>query len=68
LFLELGQYKKSFEDASKSIEINPGYGYGYIILGQAKQELGMPDFCVDFYNAKKYEGQDADILIKEYCK
>jgi tetratricopeptide (TPR) repeat protein len=68
LFLELGQFRKSFEDASKSIEINPGYGYGYIILGQAKQELGMPDFCVDFYNAKKYEAQDADMLIEEHCK
>jgi tetratricopeptide (TPR) repeat protein len=68
LFLELGQYQKSFEDASKSVEINPKYGYGYIVLAQAKQKLGLPDFCIDLYNAKKYGEPDADIGIKEYCK
>jgi tetratricopeptide (TPR) repeat protein len=68
LFLELGQYQKSFEDASKSIEINPKYGYGYIVLAQAKQKLGLSDFCIDFYNAKKYGEPDADNGIKEYCK
>lgn len=68
LFLELGQYQKSLEDASKSIEINPKYGYGYIVLAQAKQKLGLPDYCIDLYNAKKYGEPDADIGIKEYCK
>jgi tetratricopeptide (TPR) repeat protein len=68
LFLELGQYKKSFEDASKSIKINPKYGYGYIVLAQAKQQLGIYDFCEDFYNAKKYGEPDAEKGIKEYCK
>jgi len=68
LFLELGQYSKSYADASKSVELNPQYGYGYIVLAQAKLKLGMPDFCVDFYNAKKYGEPDADIGIKEYCK
>ena len=68
LFLELGQYNKSYADALKSVELNPKYGYGYIVLAQAKQKLGMPDFCMDLYNAKKYGEPDTDILIKKYCK
>lgn len=68
LFLELGQYQKSFEDASKSVEINPEYGYGYLVLTQAKQKLGLPDFCTDLYKAKKYGEPEADIGIKEYCE
>jgi tetratricopeptide (TPR) repeat protein len=68
LYLELGLYNKSYVDASKSVELNPEYGYGYLVLAQAKQRLGMSDFCVDFYNAKKYGEQDADTAIKEYCK
>lgn len=68
LFLELGQYEKSFQDATKAVQINPKYAYGYIVLGQAKQKLGMQDFCVDFYTAKKFGEPDADIAIKEYCK
>ncbi|WP_162144175.1 tetratricopeptide repeat protein [Sporocytophaga myxococcoides] len=68
LYLELGQYNKSYEDASKAIELNPKYGYGYIVLAQVKQKLGMRDFCIDFYNAKKYGEPDADLGIKEYCK
>jgi tetratricopeptide (TPR) repeat protein len=68
LFLELGQYKKSFEDASKSIKINPRYGYGYIVLAQAKQQIGISDFCEDYYNAKKYGEPDAEKGIKIYCK
>ncbi|MDX6183796.1 tetratricopeptide repeat protein [Flavobacterium sp. Fl-77] len=68
LYLELGQYKKSFEDASKSIKINPKYGYGYIVLAQAKQQIGISDFCEDYYNAKKYGEREAEQGIKEYCK
>ncbi len=67
LFLELRQYQKSFDDASKSVEINPKYGYGYIVLAQAKQKLGHPDFCIDFYKAKEYGEPEADLGIKEYC-
>ena len=68
LFLELGQYNKSFEDASKSIKINPKYGYGYIVLAQAKQQLGLSDYCNDYYNARKYGEPDAEKGIKEFCK
>ena len=68
LYLELGQYEKSYEDASKSVEINPEYGYGYMVLAQVKMQLGMPDYCIDFYKAKKYGAPDAEIGIKEYCK
>ena len=51
LFLELGEYNKSYSDALKSVELNPTYGYGYMMLAQAKQKLGMPDFCIDLYNS-----------------
>ncbi|MFB9077171.1 tetratricopeptide repeat protein [Flavobacterium procerum] len=68
LFLELGQYQKSLEDASKSIKINPQYGYGYMVLAQAKQQIGISDFCEDFYSAKKHGEPDAEKGIKEYCK
>jgi tetratricopeptide (TPR) repeat protein len=68
LYLELGQYSKSLEDASKSVKINPKYGYGYLVLGQAKEQLGITDFCSDFYNAKKYGEPDADLAIKTHCK
>ena len=68
LFLELGQNKKSFDDASKSIKLNPQYGFGYLVLAQAKQKLGILDFCEDYYNAKKYGESDAEIGIKEFCK
>lgn len=68
LYLELGQYNKSLEDASKAVKLNPKYGYGYIILAQAKQRLGLPDYCIDFYNAKKYGDPDAEAGIKEFCK
>lgn len=68
LYLELKQYNKSFEDASKAVEINPEYGYAYVVLGQAKVALGMKDFCIDFYNAKKYGGVDAENAILQYCK
>ncbi|KFF06591.1 tetratricopeptide repeat protein [Flavobacterium reichenbachii] len=68
LFLELGQYQKSLDDAGKSIKINPKYGYGYMVRAQAKQQTGIPDFCEDYYNAKKYGEPDAEKGIKEYCK
>ena len=67
LYLELGQFSRSLEDASKSIKINPTYGYGYIVMAQAKQELGITDFCSDYHNAKKYGDPDADSAIKKYC-
>ena len=68
LFLELSQFNKSFEDASKSIKINPKYGYGYIVLAQAKQQLGLTDFCDDYYKANKYGEPDAEKGIKQFCK
>lgn len=68
LFLELGQYQKSFDDASKSIKINPKYGYGYMVLAQVKQQIGISDFCEDYYNAKKYGEPDAEKGIMQYCK
>jgi tetratricopeptide (TPR) repeat protein len=68
LFLELGQHQKAFEDASKSVEINPKYGYGYLVLGQTKQKLQLPDFCLDFYKAKKYGNKDVGKTISKYCE
>ena len=68
LYLEQSQFKKAFEDASKSVEINPQYAYGYIVLAQAKQELGLPNYCEDYYNAKKYGDPDAETALKKFCK
>ncbi|ELY2018412.1 tetratricopeptide repeat protein [Flavobacterium psychrophilum] len=67
LFLIQGQNKKSFDDASKSIKLNRQYGYGYLVLAQSKQILGIPDFCKDFYNAKKFGEIEADTKIIEFC-
>ena len=68
LYLDLGKYEKALDDAQKSITINPEYDYGHSALGWAKQQLGLPDFCVDFYNAQKYGDPDAEEIIKKYCK
>ncbi len=68
LNLELGYFLKSYEDASKAIEINPTYDYAYLVLGQAKIELGKIDYCEDFYKAKKYGNPEADEAILKYCK
>ncbi len=68
LFLELGQFQKSYDDATKSIKLNPEYGYGYLILAQAKQKLGMSNFCLDFTNAKLYGESSAEEGLIKYCK
>ena len=68
LYLELGDYLKAQEDAVRSVELNPKYGYGYLVLAQTKQKLGVADFCVDLYNAVKYEEREAEQAIKEFCK
>lgn len=69
LFLELRQYQKSYDDASRAIKINPEYGYASLVLAQAKQMLYIPDFCIDYYNAKKYgEEKEAEKGINEFCK
>lgn len=68
LYLELGQYNKSYDDASTAVKIKKDYGYAYMVLAQAKQKLGMPDFCVDWYSAKQYGEKEAASAITEYCK
>lgn len=68
LYLELGQYQKSYDDASRAVEINKQYGYGYVVLAQAKQKLGLPDFCLDLYNALNLGWPEAEIEINKYCK
>jgi len=65
---ELGDFLKSYEDASKAIEINPTYDYAYLVLGQAKIELGKTDYCEDFYKAKHHGNPEADEVILKYCK
>lgn len=68
LNLERGNFLKAYEDASKSIEINPKYDYGYLVLGQAKAQLKMPDYCDDFYKAKRLGNTEADEAILKFCK
>jgi tetratricopeptide (TPR) repeat protein len=68
LYLEMAQYVKALEDAKKAIAINPEYGYGYLILGQAKISLKRGDYCNDFLNAQKYGEPDAEAVINLYCK
>ena len=69
LNLELGKNQKALDDAKKSVKINPKYAYGYLLLAQAKQVLGIPDFCKDYLAAKKYGwGDEADIAIDRFCK
>ncbi len=68
LYLELNQYQKAFDLAKKSITINPEYGYGYLVLGQAKMALKVNGYCDDFINGKKYGELDAEEAIRLYCK
>lgn len=68
LFMELGRYQEAFDDAAQAIAINPKYGYGYLILAQAKQQLGLTDFCDDWYKAKKYGEPEAEEGIRLNCK
>jgi len=68
LFLELGKYEKALEDAQKSVDLKPEYGYGYVVLGQAKKELGIDGYCLDFIQGKKFNGPDAEELINKFCK
>lgn len=68
LYLQLKQYQKSYDDALRSVEIKPDYGYGYLVLGQAKKILGMSDYCVDLLKAQQLKQPDADEAVKLYCK
>jgi tetratricopeptide (TPR) repeat protein len=68
LFLELGQNEKAYEDATQAVKYNSKYGYGYLVLAQAKYKLGIKDFCMDLYSAQKYGDPEADAAIKELCK
>src|SRR5690606_26984963 len=68
LNLEIGNLFKAYEDALKSVEIYPEYDYGYLVLGQAKIELGMLDYCNDFYKAKRLGNPEADEAILKFCK
>lgn len=68
LYFELGKNDKALEDASQSVRLNSKYGYGYLVLGLAKQKLKADGFCLDFYYAQKYGDDDAERAIKAYCK
>jgi tetratricopeptide (TPR) repeat protein len=68
LNMNRGLIEKARADAQKSVDINPKYGYGYLILGQAKKDLGMGDFCFDLYSARLYGNKDAELAIKQFCK
>jgi len=69
LHLELEQYQLAFDDALSSVRQNTEYGYGYVVLAQAKMGLGMKDYCMDLLNGRKFgEEKYADPLIQQYCK
>ncbi len=68
LFLELKEYAKAYEDARKAVALNSEYGYGYLVLALVKMQLGLKDYCPDFYNAKKYGEPGGDAGIKTYCE
>ncbi len=68
LFLELKEYAKAYEDARKAVALNAEYGYGYLVLALVKMQLGLKDYCPDFYNAKKYGEPGGYAGIKTYCE
>ena len=69
LYMEQGKNQEAFKDAKRAVEINPEYAYGYLMLAQVKQVLNLPDFCNDYFSAKKYGWtEEVDIAIKKYCK
>jgi tetratricopeptide (TPR) repeat protein len=68
LYLETGKYQKALDDAQQSVAIEPSYAYGYLVLAQAKQKLGLKDFCVDFHKAFQLGWGEAEEAIRKYCK
>lgn len=68
LNLELGNFLKAYGDASEAVAINPSYDYGYLVLGQAKMELKMSDYCNDFQIARRLGNREADDAISSFCK
>ncbi len=70
LHMEQGKNQEAFKDAKRAVEINPEYAYGYLMLAQAKQVLNLPDFCDDYFSAKKYgwTKDEVDFAIKKFCK
>lgn len=68
LFFELGQYEKAYEDATQAVKYNAKYGYGYLVLAQAKYKLGLKDFCMDLYSAQKHGEDEAEAVINQLCK
>ena len=70
LYMQQGKNQEAFKDAKKAVEINPEYAYGYLMLAQAKQASNLPDFCNDYFAAKKYgwTKNEIDFAIKKFCK
>ena len=68
LYLETGKTQKALEDAQRSVDLEPTYSYGYVVLAQAKQKLGIKDFCTDYYKAAKLGWTEAEEAIKQFCK
>lgn len=68
LYLELGSYQKALDDARQSVKLRPDYDYGYLVLAQAKEKLGIPDFCADLYKAQQLGNKEAAAAAKQYCK
>ncbi len=68
LFMELGQLQKAYNDADKAIDIDSTYGYAYLVRAQVKYSLGIADYCIDLYQAKKYGEPAAEPIIRSQCK
>jgi tetratricopeptide (TPR) repeat protein len=64
----MGDFLESFEDFSKSIDIDPNYAIAHRNRGKSRIELNqIQDACIDFEKALEL-GDDAAIeLLKIYC-
>ena len=46
LYLRDGQYERAMEEARNSLELNPDFGIGLLILGDAYLEMGMHEEAI----------------------
>ena len=67
-YFDQQNYEKALADAGKAVEMKETDGLGYVILGEAKRELGKEGYCFDYEMAKTLEIPDAAELIEKHCK
>jgi Tfp pilus assembly protein PilF len=65
----LGKYDEAIRDFDRAIQVNPKYHTAWYLRGMAKIKQGRTDdACRDLARARQLGNQNAEELIKIYCK